>query len=76
LSADQTSITGVNQVFSPLLSFAEQFFMEFDFSFAIKDSPIVLKWFFVVRVPRVTIYREIAEHIPLTAFRWRCDEVE
>jgi len=31
---------------------------------------------FVVQIPRVTVYRENAEHIRLTAFRWRCDEVE
>jgi len=36
LSADQTSIRSVNQVFSP-----SQFLMKFDFCFAIENSEIV-----------------------------------
>ena len=36
----------------------------------------LLKWLFVLQIPRVTVYRDNAEHIRVTAFRWRCDEVE
>jgi len=34
------------------------------------------KRLFVVQIPQVIVYRENAEHIRLTAFCWRCDEVE
>ena len=35
-----------------------------------------LKRLFVVQIPRVIVYPENVEHICLTGFRWRCDEVE
>ena len=76
LSADQASITGVYQVFSPFLSFAEPV-LQWNLIFVLRSKILrSLKRLFVVRIPRVTIYQENARHIRLTAFRWRCDEVE
>ena len=70
-SADQTSIPGVNQVFLP-----SEFINGIWFLFCVRKFSNHFKRLFVVQIPRVTVYRENAEHVRMTAFRWRCDEVE
>jgi len=52
--------------------------MEFGFCFAIENSPRAdrLRHLFVVQIYRVTVYQENVEHTVLTAFSWRCDEIE
>ena len=66
LSADQTWMPGVNQVFLVL---------EWNFIFVLLSKILDrLKRLSVAQIPRVCLSRD-AEHIRLTAFRWRCDDV-
>jgi len=71
LSAHQTSIPGVNQVFSP-----SQFLKGFWFLFCDRKFFDRLKRLFVVPIPCVTVYQENSDHTRSTPFCWRYDEVE
>jgi len=68
LSADQPSIPGLNQVF-PVL--------EWNLIFVLLSKILDrLKRLFVVQIFSSHCLSRDSEHIRLTAFRWRCDEVE
>ena len=61
----------MNQVFSP-----SQYLNWIWFLFCHRKFSDRLKQLFVVQIPQITVHRENAKHLRLTAFRWRCDEVE
>ena len=67
MSADQTSIPGLNQIF-PILEWNLIFF-------AIENSRSFKRIICSTNSSSHCLWRD-AEHIRLTAFRWRCDEVE
>jgi len=68
LSADQTSIPGVNQAFLVLE-------WNLILCFAIENSRLFKTGICSTNSSSHCLSRD-AEHIRLTAFRWRCDEVE
>jgi len=68
LSADQTSIPGVNQAFLVLE-------WNLILCFAIENSRLFKTVICSTNSSSHCLSRD-AEHIRLTAFRWRCDEVE
>jgi len=73
LSADQTSISGVNQMFSPSQFLNGIWFLCCNRKFLDRFK---LKRLSVAKNSTSHVYQENVEHIRSTAFRWRCDEVE
>jgi len=71
LSADQTSIPGVNQLFSP-----STFLNGIWFLFCYRKFSVRLKLLIVVENSSSHSFQENAEHIRWTVFHWCCEEVE
>ena len=71
LSADQTSISGINQVFSP-----STFLNGIWFLFCYRKFSVRLKLLIVVENSSSHSFQENAEHIRWTVFHWCCEEVE